>query len=70
MIIAAKLYEMGRLSKGSAAAFAEVPKPLFLSKLADYSVDTFDSTRYELQRSGQSRDLTERALAIIVPRAV
>ena len=50
MIIAAKLYEMGRLSTGSAAGFAEIPKPLFLSKLADYGVDTFDLTRDELHR--------------------
>ena len=49
MIIAAKLYEMGRLSTGSAAAFAEIPKPLFLSKLADYGVDTFVMSREELR---------------------
>ena len=49
MIIVVKLYEMGRLSTGSAAAFAEVPKPLFLAKLADYGVDTFDVMRDELQ---------------------
>ncbi len=60
VIIAAKLYEMGRLSSGSAAAFAEIPKPLFLSKLADYGVDTFDLTRDELYRdlakAGTSRN--------------
>lgn len=49
MIIAVKLYEMGRLSAGSAAAFAEVPKPLFLSKLAHYGVDTFLMSREELR---------------------
>ena len=41
---------MGRLSTGAAAALAGVPKPLFLTKLADYGVDTFDMTEEELQR--------------------
>jgi len=62
MIIAVRLYEMGRLSTGSAAAFAEVPKPLFLTKLADYGVDTFDTTSDELHRDvacgGTSRDVS------------
>ena len=49
MIIAARLYEMGRLSTGSAAAFAEIPKPLFLSKLADHGVDTFVMSGEELR---------------------
>ncbi|MBI5383666.1 MAG: UPF0175 family protein [Verrucomicrobia bacterium] len=39
---AVKLYELGRLSSGAAAALAGVPKPIFLGKLADYSVDSFD----------------------------
>ena len=37
-----KLYEMGRLSSGAAAQLAGVPKPYFLSQLADYGVNTFD----------------------------
>ena len=45
-----KLYEMGRLSTGAAAGFANVPKPLFLSKLSDYGVDTFDLSGEEIQR--------------------
>ena len=35
ILIAVKLYEMGRLSTGAAAQFAGVPKPLFLMKLAE-----------------------------------
>ena len=50
ILIAVKLYEMGRLSTGAAAKFASVPKPLFLTKLADYGVDTFDLSDEELRR--------------------
>ena len=47
---AVKLYELGRLSSGAAAELASVPKPLFLAKLADYGVCTFDLKKEELQR--------------------
>jgi predicted HTH domain antitoxin len=47
---AVKLYELGRLSSGAAAELAGVPKPLFLAKLADYGVYTFDLKKEELQR--------------------
>ena len=47
---AIKLYEMGRLSSGAAAELAGIPKPLFLYKLADYGVDTFDLTEEELRQ--------------------
>ena len=59
VLIAVKLYEMGRLSTGAAAALADLPKPLFLTKLADYGVDTFDLSAEELQRdlSGARRHL-------------
>lgn len=50
ILIAVKLDEMGRLSTGAAAKFAGVPKPLFLTKLADYGVDTFDLSDEELRR--------------------
>ena len=50
ILIAVKLCEMGRLSTGAAAKFAGVPKPLFLTKLADYGVDTFDLSNEELRR--------------------
>ncbi len=45
ILLAVKLYELGRLSTGAAAQLAGVPKPLFLMKLADYDVDTFDLTK-------------------------
>ena len=50
ILIAVKLYEMGRLSTGAAAKLAGVPKPLFLTKLADYGVATFDLSDEELRR--------------------
>jgi predicted HTH domain antitoxin len=45
-----KLYELGRLSSGAAARLAGLPRVLFLSKLADYGVDTFRLTGEELER--------------------
>lgn len=45
---AAKLYEVGRISSGAAAKLAGMPRTLFLSRLADYGVDTFRLTEQEL----------------------
>ncbi len=47
---AMKLFEMGKMSSGAAAALAGIPRTVFLSKLADYGVDTFRLTEEELQR--------------------
>lgn len=47
---AVKLDELGRISSGAAAELAGVPKPLFLAKLADYGVPTFDLKKEELQQ--------------------
>ena len=49
LLLAVKLYELGRLSSGAAAKLAEIPKPLFLAKLADYGVDSFRQTGEELR---------------------
>jgi predicted HTH domain antitoxin len=50
MLLAAavKLYECGRLSAGAAANLAGIPKVVFLSKLANYEVDTFKQCETEL----------------------
>ncbi|MGD1711882.1 UPF0175 family protein [Dapis sp. BLCC M172] len=48
LIAAIKLYELGRLSSGAAANLAGIPKVLFLIKLTDYGVDTFQLTEAEL----------------------
>lgn len=47
---AVKLYELGRLSSGAAAKLAGVPRVVFLTKLTDYSVDTFRLTEEQLER--------------------
>lgn len=39
---AVKLYELRRLSSGAAARLAGIPRTVFLMRLADYEVDTFD----------------------------
>ena len=49
MAAAVKLYELGKLSAGAAAELAGIPKPLFLSRLADYGVPTFGLTEEELR---------------------
>lgn len=50
MAAAVKLFEMGQLSSGAAARLAGVPRVVFLSRLADYGVDTFRLTEEELLR--------------------
>ena len=45
---AVKLYELGQLSSGAAAQLACIPRALFLSRLADYGVHTFDLSEEEL----------------------
>ena len=50
ILVAVKLYELGRLSSGAAAKLAGIPKPLFLRKLADYGVDAFQLTEEDLQQ--------------------
>ena len=50
MAAAVKLFELGRLSSGAAAQIAGIPRVVFLSRLADYGVDTFDLSEEELRR--------------------
>ena len=50
LLVAIKLCELGRLSSGAAAKLADIPKPLFLMKLADYGVDAFQLTEEDLQQ--------------------
>ncbi len=45
---AVKLFELGRLSSGAAANLAGVPRVVFLSRLAEYGVDTFRMSEAEL----------------------
>jgi predicted HTH domain antitoxin len=50
MAAAAKLFELGRLSSGAAARLAGVPRVVFLSRLADYGVDTFRLSEEDLRK--------------------
>ena len=50
MASAVKLFEMGKLSSGAAALLAGVPRVVFLSKLADFGVDTFNLSEEDLQK--------------------
>jgi len=50
MAAAVKLHELGRLSSGAAAALAGVPRMVFLSKLAEYGVETFRLTDGQLAK--------------------
>jgi predicted HTH domain antitoxin len=47
---AIKLFELGRLSSGAAAQLAGVPRTVFLTRLADYGVDTFRLSAEELDK--------------------
>jgi predicted HTH domain antitoxin len=48
MLVAVKLYEMKKISSGAAAALAGISKPVFLSRLYLYGIDTFNLTKEEL----------------------
>lgn len=50
MAAAVKLFELGRLSSGAAAHLAGVPRVVFLARLGDYGVDTFNLTEDDLHR--------------------
>ena len=54
LVLAVKLYEMGRLSGGAAAQLAGLPKPVFMTKLADYGVPVFKLTDAEIARDAQN----------------
>ena len=47
---AVKFFELGRLSSGAAARLAGLPRTVFLSRLADYGVNTFDLTEAQLAK--------------------
>jgi predicted HTH domain antitoxin len=46
-MLAASLYEKGRLSLGQAAEFAGYPKKVFMELLRDYNVSVFNSEDLE-----------------------
>ena len=48
LVAAIKFYEIGKLSAGAAASLAGITKVVFLSKLGDYGVNTFQLNEAEL----------------------
>ncbi len=50
MAAAVKLFELGRLSSGAAARLAGMPRVVFLARLADFGVNTFNLTEEQLLR--------------------
>jgi len=50
MAASVKLFELGRVSSGAAARLAGVPRVVFLSRLADYGVDTFRLSEEQLRK--------------------
>ena len=50
LVAAVKFYELGRLSSGAAAKLAGIPRVVFLSKMADYGVDTFRLSEEQIER--------------------
>ena len=47
---AAKLYELGELSSGAAASLAGLPRTVFLTRLADFGIESFRLDKEQLQR--------------------
>lgn len=47
---AMKFYELGELSSGAAAELAGIPKPVFLTRLADFGIDAFRMKPEELDQ--------------------
>lgn len=56
LLAAMKLYELGKLSSCAAAKFAGISRPLFLLKMGDYGVSTFDFSREEMLKEVQLAD--------------
>ena len=50
LLAAVKLFELGRISSGAAAHLAGVPRTVFLTRLADYGVTTFNLTEAQLEQ--------------------
>jgi predicted HTH domain antitoxin len=52
-LVAAKLYELGRLSSGRAADLAGMPRVAFLQELGRYQISVFNYSPEELEREIQ-----------------
>lgn len=54
LLAAMKLYELGRISSGAAAALAGVARVEFLAKLGEYGVSPFQLTPTDLEQDLES----------------
>jgi len=54
LLAAMKLYELGRISSGAAAALAGVARVEFLAKLGEYGVSPFQLTPADLEQDLES----------------
>ena len=54
VLLAAKLYEIGRLTSGQAARFSGMGRVSFLEALKSYQVPVINLTREELERDFRS----------------
>lgn len=54
---AIKIFELGRLSSSAAAQLAGVPRIVFLTRLADYGVDTFRLSTGDLDKETRLPDV-------------
>lgn len=50
LLAAIKRYQKGDISTGAAAEWAGVPKALFLMKLGEHGIDTFDMPEEEFRK--------------------
>ncbi|MGI8468552.1 MAG: UPF0175 family protein [Pyrinomonadaceae bacterium] len=60
MIVASKLYELGRLSSGQAAEVAGLSKRSFLELLGKYNVSVFGYNANELEEDLKIYELSNR----------
>ena len=58
--VAMKRYALGQLSSGAAARLAGIPRAVFLSRLADYGIDTFALTEVELAEQSRLSNRVNR----------
>jgi predicted HTH domain antitoxin len=54
LLAAMKLYELGRLSSGAAAAFAGLARVEFLARLGEHGVSPFQLTDVDLEQDLES----------------
>jgi predicted HTH domain antitoxin len=61
-LVAAKLYELGRISSGRAAELAGMERVAFLNRLGRYRISVFNYPLEELEREiGEARARAEQA---------